>query len=119
MNSRKIGLLLLLISLALLVPGKARAIRLPATPFPGYGQDHDDWDRPPDEFREIQRKGFHDGVEGARKDFDNHRQPNVDNRSEFRHPHVPPSDRDDYREGFRRGYESAVAHLYGHDHDHH
>ncbi len=29
--------------------------------------DHDDWDKPPQEFREIQRQCFHDGVEGARK----------------------------------------------------
>jgi hypothetical protein len=32
-----------------------------------YAQDyghHDDWDSPPPEFREIQRQGYHDGVEG-------------------------------------------------------
>jgi hypothetical protein len=72
------------------------------------------WDAPPREFREIQRQGFHDGIEGARKDFDHHRAPNVEGRSEYRHPHVPPSARDDYRDGFRRGYEAATNHLTTH-----
>ena len=76
--------------------------------------DHGDWDAPPHEFREIQRQGFHDGVEGAKKDFDHHRMPDVSNREEYRHPSVPKSDREDYREGYRRGYEAAMAHLTGH-----
>ncbi len=81
-----------------------------------YAQDydhHDDWDQPPREFREIQRQGFHDGVEGAKKDFDHHRMPDVNNRDEYKHPNVPKSDREDYREGFRRGYDAAMAHLTG------
>jgi hypothetical protein len=79
-----------------------------------YGQDRDhdrDWDSPPREFRDIQRQGFHDGIEGARKDYDNRRRPDVNNRDEYRHPHVPESARADYREGFRRGYETAMNHL--------
>jgi len=76
-----------------------------------YGQGGPGWDAPPPEFREIQRKGFHDGIEGARKDFDNHRRPNVNNRDEYRHPHVDPAMREDYREGFRRGYDTAMRHL--------
>jgi hypothetical protein len=79
----------------------------------GYGQGPGAWDAPPQEFREIQRQGFHDGVEGARKDFDKHRRPDVNKRDEYRHPHVPRSDREDYRDGFRRGYESAMSHLMG------
>lgn len=75
--------------------------------------DHDDWDTPPHEFREVQRRGFHDGIEGAKKDFDNHRRPDVNNREEYRHPDVPHSEREDYREGYRRGYEAAMSHLMG------
>ena len=75
--------------------------------------DHDDWDTPPHEFREIQRQGYHDGGEGAKKDFDHHRMPDVSNREEYRHPNVPKSDREDYREGYRRGYDAAMAHLTG------
>lgn len=71
------------------------------------------WDAFPTEFNDVQRQGFHDGMEGARRDFENHRPPTPENRDEFRHPHVPPPLRDAYREGFRRGYNRAVAHLMG------
>lgn len=71
------------------------------------------WDAFPSEFNEFQRQGFHDGMEGARRDFDNHRRPDVDNRDEYRHPHLPPEQREAYREGFRRGYDRAMAHLMG------
>jgi hypothetical protein len=79
----------------------------------GFAQDRDrDWDRPSDEWNEFQRRGFHDGIEGARRDAENHRQPDVDNRDEFRHPdNVPPQMRRAYREGFRRGYERGMSHF--------
>ncbi|HZP07118.1 MAG TPA: hypothetical protein VFB43_19620 [Terracidiphilus sp.] len=79
---------------------------------PGYG-DRPGWDAPPSEFREVQRQGFHDGIEGARRDFDHHRRPDVDRREEYRHPHVDRAVREDYREGYRRGYEMAMHHLMG------
>jgi hypothetical protein len=71
------------------------------------------WDAIPAEFNDIQRRGFHDGIEGARHDFENHRPPDVNNRDEYRHPHLPPELREAYREGFRRGYDRAMAHLMG------
>jgi hypothetical protein len=85
----------------------------PQAPPPPHGfvQDRGGWDAPPQEFREVQRQGFHDGVEGARKDVDNHRRPDVNNRDEYRHPQVPFGAREDYRAAFRRGYETAMAHL--------
>ena len=97
-------------------------------PQAGYGQDRGGWDAPPQEFREVQRQGFHDGIEGARRDFQNGRRPDVNNRDEYRHPPVPFLTREDYRAGFRRGYETAMSHLnnvpqappapvYGHDQD--
>ena len=76
-----------------------------------YMQDRG-WEEPPQEFDEVSRKGFHDGIEGARKDYDNHRRPDVNNRDEFRHPHVPDHDREAYRHGFERGYQVGVDHLY-------
>ncbi len=86
----------------------------PQGPPPGYGQGPGGgWDAPPQEFRDIQRQGFRDGIEGARKDVDNHRRPNVNNRDEFRHPNVPGSARRDYRDGFRRGYNVAMQHMLG------
>ena len=86
----------------------------PPPPPPGYGQGGGGgWENAPQEFREIQQRGFHDGIEGARKDFQNHRPPNVNNRDEYRHPGVSGPDRHDYRESFRRGYQVGVQHIYG------
>jgi hypothetical protein len=83
-------------------------------PPPGYGQSGPGgWDQPPGEFREFQRLGFHDGIEGARKDIENHRRPNVNNRDEFRHPNVPGNARRDYRDAFRRGYTMGIQHILG------
>ena len=83
----------------------------PPPPPARYAQGPGGWDAPPQEFRDAQRQGFHDGIEGARHDVDNHRRPDVNNRDEYRHPHVPRSLRDDYREGFRRGYDVAMRHM--------
>ena len=69
------------------------------------------WDAPPDAFDQIRRQGFQDGIEGARRDLDNHRQPNVENRDEYRRPNVPPQMWEQYREGFRRGYNAAMSRL--------
>ena len=62
---------------------------------------------------DIRRRGFEDGVEGALKDFGNHRRPDVDNRDEYRHPHVPYQMQDAYRDSFRRGYNRAMDELMG------
>ena len=71
------------------------------------------WMAPPPEFAAAQQRGFHDGIEGAKKDFENHRPPNVNNRDEYRNPHfIPSPDRRDYRFGFARGYRDAVRHMY-------
>jgi hypothetical protein len=82
------------------------AFRQPEPPPP-------QWDTLPAEFNDLQRRGFHDGMEGARPDYENHRRPDVNNRDEYRHPHLPPEAREAYREGFRRGYDRATAHLMG------
>jgi len=37
----------------------------------------------------------------------------VNNRDEYRRPHVPGEVRQEYREGFERGYYSAVRHFEG------
>ncbi len=86
----------------------------PPPPPPGYyqGGPPQPWEAPPPEFQEIERRGFHDGVEGARKDFGNHRRPDVENRDEYRHPPVGRADRRAYREAFRRGYQAGVDHIY-------
>jgi hypothetical protein len=76
-----------------------------------YGQEP--WEAPPGEFNDIQRRGFHDGIEGARRDYGNHRRPDVDNREEYRNSDLPPDLREPYRAAFRRGYQMAASHLWG------
>jgi hypothetical protein len=83
-----------------------------AAPAAGFIQERG-WDAPPDELNETERRGFHDGMEGARKDFENHRRPDVENRDEFKHPDLPRELHQAYRQGFRRGYDRAVAHFWG------
>lgn len=80
-------------------------------PPPQYGLRP--WDAPPPEFRDFERRGFLDGVQGAQRDAENHRIWNVNNRDEYRHPNVPGEMRHDYREGFERGYYTTVRHFEG------
>jgi hypothetical protein len=90
-------------------PGPGAGFQPGPPPPPPQAQ----WDAFPNEFNDVQRQGFHDGIEGARRDFENRRPPTPENRDEFRHPHVPPPLRGAYREGFRRGYNRAMSHLMG------
>ena len=82
----------------------------------GFGQygppPGEEWNVPPREYDEVSRKGFHDGVEGARKDAGNHRRPDVNNRDEFRHPDVHGRDKEAYRRAFENGYRLGVQHFY-------
>jgi hypothetical protein len=83
----------------------------PPPPPPQYGMRG--WDAPPGELRDFQRRGYLDGVQGAERDYQNHRIWNVNNRDEFRHPAVPGNVRGDYRDGFKKGYYATVAHFQG------
>lgn len=84
----------------------------PPPPPPGAGyQGGGGWDAPPQGFRDVQQQGFRDGIEGARKDFENHRRPNVNNRDEYRHPRFGGPDRHAYRQSFRQGYNVGVRHM--------
>ncbi len=91
-------------------PGHASASSTAFQPE-AYGQERG-WEEAPREFNEAQRRGFHDGVEGAKRDFGNQRNPDVNNREEYRDPHIERELREVYRESFRRGYEVAASHLW-------
>jgi hypothetical protein len=69
------------------------------------------WMQPPPEFREAQRQGFHAGVQAAVKDFDHHKDPDLERHKEFRKPKVDHSYVPDWRDGYRRGYNDAYKHL--------
>ncbi len=77
----------------------------------GYGQIGGNWNDPPQGLTGIQRRGFRDGMEGARKDFGNRRQPNPGNRDEYRHPDLPRDQWAAYRYGFRIGYQRGMNYL--------
>jgi hypothetical protein len=107
----KLGTMAILIGLGLTTIGVVGAKAQEGPPPPGYYNQP--WTQPPGEYRDdISRRGFHDGIEGARRDFQNHRPPNVNNRDEYRHPSVSGSARHQYREAFRRGYEMGVQRIY-------
>jgi len=93
----------------LLVTNHLSAQEPPPPPPPGWG--HESWAEVPPGYVGAERKGFFDGVEGARKDYQNHRLPDVNNRDEYRHPPVHKEDRRPYRQGFRRGYAAGVNNL--------
>jgi hypothetical protein len=63
---------------------------------------------PPGEFSEIARQGFHDGFEAARGDVARNVRPNAERHPNFRNPPVPPPAVQDYRHGFRAGYQSFL-----------
>ena len=63
---------------------------------------------------EIRTRGFQDGAAGAIKSFGNNRQPDPNNRDEYRHPNnVPYQLVDAYRDGFARGYQVVMNELTG------
>ena len=72
------------------------------------------WDAVPDEFDVLRRQGFHDGLEGARRDYENHRRPDVDETATsiailiclWRR-------RKAYREGFVAATQVGINHMMG------
>jgi hypothetical protein len=62
---------------------------------------------------DSRRHAFTDGVAGALNDFSNHRQPDPNNRDEFRRPNVPYGQQRAYQDEFRRGYEAATSEFTG------
>ncbi len=91
-------------------PGAQKAFSDPAPEPAAFGQER--WEMPPREFNEIQRHGFRDGIEGARRDFGNHRRPDVNNREEYRNCNMGPGVCEVYMDAFRRGYDQAASHLW-------
>ncbi len=89
----------------------APAVRAQNVPPQPNAHGQGGWNVPPREYRQYARKGYFDGVEGARRDVENHRRPDVNNRDEFRHPGLPGQFHREYRMGFRHGYNVSMRHL--------
>jgi hypothetical protein len=79
----------------------------PAALIAQYG--HPSWDAPPSSYRQdLQRSAYRDGINGASKDLQNRRRPDVNNRDEYRNYNGPG--RNTYREAFRAGYQAFWRH---------
>lgn len=110
-----------LLALCVAAPGALKATAHEAQPVPSAVQYQDqdrDWDRPRDDWQDAQRRGFHEGIEAARRDFADHRHADADDHPQFKHP---PVDRDDvraFRDGFKEGYRRALDHMRSDRHDH-
>jgi hypothetical protein len=78
------------------------------------------WQQPPNEYNDVQRQGFHAGLDAARHDIDGGLAPDPQRHSDFRHPQgVPQNLHDDFRHGFENGYQTAYQHRGDGDPDHH
>jgi hypothetical protein len=63
---------------------------------------------PPAAFSAIAQQGFHDGFEAARRDVARNVPPSAERHPKFRNPPVPPPAWEDYRHGFREGYQAFL-----------
>ena len=97
------------------IAAKAYATPAPSPQYEGQGR----WDEPPSEYRDAQRMGFHDGVEAARRDFNEHRHRDADDHASYKHPRVERDLVSDYRNAFREGYSRAMHHMKDERDEHH
>jgi hypothetical protein len=63
---------------------------------------------PPAELSPAAQQGYHDGIDAARRDIARSLAPDVQRHPRFRNPPVPPPAFDEYRHGFRAGYDQTV-----------
>lgn len=103
------------LALCIAAPAAVKAKASEAQPGPKLAQYQDQdhqWDRPPDNYRsDAQRRGFHEGIEAARRDFQNGRHPDADDHDIYKHPPVEGDARHDFREGFKEGYRRGMEHM--------
>jgi hypothetical protein len=64
---------------------------------------------PPPAYSEAAQQGYRDGVAAAQRDIHNGLGPDASRHPRFRNPPVPPPLQEDFRHGFREGYQ-AVFH---------
>jgi hypothetical protein len=83
----------------------------------GYGNNGGQWDAPPSDFNDLNRRAFRDGMEAARSDFRSHRPMDPHRSAMFRRPPTPRMARDEYRRAFLRGYQVATEHRDRWQHD--
>ena len=62
---------------------------------------------PPAEFSPAAQQGYNEGVDAARRDINHGLPPDINRHPRFRRPPVPPPAMEDYRRGFRAGYDQS------------
>ncbi|MGB7266610.1 MAG: hypothetical protein WBC92_13915 [Terracidiphilus sp.] len=60
---------------------------------------------PPPAFGPVAQQGYHDGIQAARRDIAKGFAPDVRRHPRFRNPPIGPPE--EYRRGFRAGYDAA------------
>ena len=63
---------------------------------------------PPAVLNQIAQRGFNDGFDAARRDVAQGRPPALERHPRFRNPPVQPPAFEDYRHGFREGYNAFL-----------
>jgi hypothetical protein len=64
---------------------------------------------PPPAYSEAAQQGWHDGVRAAQHDIANGLRPDLARHPRFNQPPVPPPLWEDFRHGFRDGYQRVFA----------
>ena len=62
---------------------------------------------PPPAYSEAAQQGYREGVHAAQRDMGNGLRPDAARHPRFNNPPVPPPLREDYRHGFREGYQAV------------
>jgi hypothetical protein len=65
---------------------------------------------PPPAYFHSAQQGYHDGFDAAQRDVAKGAPPNPGRHPRFRNPTVPPPRIEDYRHGFRNGYDQIYRH---------
>jgi hypothetical protein len=63
---------------------------------------------PPAALNEAAQHGYQDGFEAARRDVADQRPPDIARHPRFRKPPVPPPAFENYRSGFKAGYDAFL-----------
>ena len=71
------------------------------------------WDTVPQGYSDVARRGWHDGMEAARMDWQARRWMDPYHSPMFRNPPVPGPARPEYRNAYLRGYDAASHHQRG------
>lgn len=103
MRTQKIATITAL-AIPLVFGGYSRSLHAQPIANPTAAVDDDDRDRG----RDARDMGHRDGMRAAYDDMRDHRRADADDHANFRNPPVDKHRRDDYRAGFRDGYNDAV-----------